>query len=192
MKILDVIQGSPEWELLRRTSVGASDCAAICGIDPYKKPDKLWKQKFTGEKQYISPAMERGKQLEPLARSMFERSYGIKFPPLVGMSDEFDFMIASFDGYNVQWKSLIEIKCPNEKLFDQIILERKIPKSYIYQIQHQLFVCGSEYGYLIPFNGLYFEEIVVERDETIIKEIIAKERHFYECLINGEYIQWVG
>lgn len=190
LKKIDIEQNSPEWNALRRLHVGASDCPSICGVDPYKKPEKLWKQKFTGEKQYVSPAMERGKTLEPFARQMLEKANGVTYKPIVVRDDEFDFMIASLDGYDPVAQVIIEIKCPGDKMFNQIILDRKIPIHYIYQMQHQMRVTGLSKCLLIPFNGVYFEEIEVDRDEAIINELIAKERHFYQSLIYGEYIPY--
>lgn len=187
MKILNVDQNSKEWESLRRTKIGASEAPCICGVDPYKKPEKLFKQKFTGEKQYVSYAMNRGKHLEPIAREMIEKMTGTVYAPLVVQHDEHDWMIASLDGYSEEHKILIEIKCPGEKVFNQIIIEREIPVSYIYQIQHQLEVTGLDQASLVVFNGVYLETRVVERDSAIIKEILEKEAHFYNCLIYGEY-----
>ena len=187
MKIIPIKQNSEEWEAFRRTKIGASDCPAICGVDPYKKPEKLFNQKFTGEKQYETPAMRRGKELEPKARELMSKAMGKCYLPVVGQHEEFDWMIASFDGFDISTKDIIEIKCPSEKTFNEIVLERKIPKQYIYQMQHQMFVAELEECLLIPFNGLYFEEIVIERDEDIIQELFEKERHFYQCMLEGEY-----
>ncbi len=107
--------------------------------------------------------------------------------PLVVQHDEHEWMIASLDGYNESTKKGIEIKCPGDKLFNQIIIERKIPKHYIYQIQHQMAVTVLHTWSLIVFNGVYFEEFHVDRDEDIIQELIAKEQRFYQSLLEGEF-----
>lgn len=190
MIILKIDQDSPEWHELRRLNIGASDAPCICGVDPYKKAEKLFRQKMTGEKQYVSPQMERGKRLEITARRLLEKVNGCKYEPIVVRDEEFDFMIASLDGYDAMKGIGIEIKCPNEKLFNSIVLDHKIPKSYIYQIQHQMRVTGLSKWTLVPFNGLYFEEIEIERDEDIINEIIEKERHFYACMQNMEWREY--
>lgn len=187
MKILDIEQDSPEWHILRRTHLGASDAAAVCGVDPYKKPEKLFKQKMLGEKQWVTPQMERGKKLEIVARDLLEKVNGVKLVPIVVQDTDDEFMIASLDGYDFYNCMGVEIKCPGEKIFHEIIINRNIPKHYIYQMQHQMKVMGLPRWTLVPFNGVYFEEIVVERDEDIIKEIVEKERHFYECMINMEW-----
>lgn len=96
-------------------------------------------------------------------------------------------MIASLDGWDDLNKVGIEIKCPSDKVFNQIILERKIPKHYIYQMQHQMYLMDSDSWLLIPFNGIYFEEIEIDRDEDIIQELLSKEGRFYESLVYGEY-----
>ena len=189
MKIINLEPNTPEWEAFRRLKIGASDCPAICGVDPYTKPEKLWKRKFTGDKQYVSPAMRRGSELEGLARQMLEKSRGCAFPPMVVQHDRYDWMIASLDGYNEGWKCGVEIKCPGEKVFNKIVIERDIPKNYIYQVQHQMCVTDNEEYVLLVFNGVYFEEFSIYRDEGIIEELIAKEERFYESLIRGEYCE---
>lgn len=187
MKILDLKPNTEEWVQFRRLHIGGSEAAAICGVDPYCKPEKLWKRKFTGEKQYVSPAMQRGTQLEPIARKMLGRLDNVCYLPLVVQHDEYEWMIASLDGYDESTQKGIEIKCPGDKLFDKIIIDRDIPKHYIYQIQHQMEVTGLHTWSLIVFNGTYFEEFHVDRDEEIIQELIEKESRFYESLLEGEF-----
>ena len=187
MKIVNLKQGSSEWDAFRRIHIGASEAPAIAGVDPYTKPEKLWHRKFTGEKQYVSPAMRRGTELEPLVRKMLERTDGVCYLPLVVQHDEHEWMIASLDGYDESTKKGIEIKCPGDKLFNQIIIDRDIPKHYIYQIQHQMSVTNLHTWSLIVFNGTYFEEFHVDRDEDIIQELIEKEQRFYQSLLEGEF-----
>lgn len=184
---IKIDQGTAEWDSFRRTHIGASEAPAICGVDPYKKPEKLWKQKFTGEKQSVSPSMLRGKKLEPIARAMLEKANGVIYETPVLQSNVHNWMIASLDGFHEVNKVGIEIKCPGDKVFNQIIIDRDIPKHYIYQIQHQMYVTGFNKWVLVPFNGIYFEECIIYRDESIIEEILRKEKHFYECLLYGEF-----
>lgn len=187
MKIIQIDQNTSEWESFRRTMIGGSDAASVCGVDPYKKPEKLFKQKYAGEKQWVSPAMQRGKDLEPIARERYERLIERKLLPTVGIHNEIDWMMASFDGYDPSTGKIIEIKCPSDKTFDKIVLEGNIPIQYIYQMQHQMMVADANESTLVVFNGSFLVDFSISRDDSICKEILEKESHFYECLIYGEY-----
>jgi putative phage-type endonuclease len=49
----------------RRNSIGGSDVAAVLGLDPRKTALDLWKEKLLGADAIDSPALRRGKFLEP-------------------------------------------------------------------------------------------------------------------------------
>ena len=48
MKILDLIQGSPEWLAHRATHFNASDAPAMMGCSPYKTRAQLLREMHTG------------------------------------------------------------------------------------------------------------------------------------------------
>ena len=186
MRKLTLKQNTPEWEEFRRTHIGASDAATICGINPYKNPYKLWKEKVCGEKGFTTDAMKRGSLLEHQARNVAMDSFGIQLLPTCGLHPSIDYMMASFDGYNEKERCILEIKCPGESVFDNCA-NGKIPPSYIYQVQHQLEVAGFDEGYLF----IYDEECApithkVDRNPDLIAEILEKEKDFWVRMINFE------
>ena len=189
MRLLNLKQNSAEWSQFRETKIGASDCPAICGKDPFKTARALFNQKFYKKNQWESPAMRRGKVLEPIAREMISRMHGICYLPVVALHDTFDWMMASFDGYDQESNTIIEIKCPSDKKFEMITFDGEIPIEYIYQVHHQMIIANTSKALLVPFNGLYYEEIPIYRDDEVVKEIMAKEQHFHECLTRGEYAE---
>lgn len=183
MKILDVEQNTTEWEELRRSKIGASDSPVICDKSPWKTPCQLWEEKIKGDKGNVSPAMMRGTMLEGAARKFFAKRRGIDVFPLVVQSDEYDWMIASLDGLSLDGKILVEIKCPNEETME-LLHDKKVPETYLYQVQHQLFITDLEFGTLFAFDGVNGIEICIPRDQDVIDEILAKEKAFYDCLVN--------
>lgn len=181
MKIIDVTQGSVEWHALRRTHIGASECAAIMGDDPYTTPYQVWRKKVFGDQTEDNYAMERGRELEPVARAAFEEKMGCMFSPLTAISEEYPWMLASFDGVSDDGTACVEIKCPLPKNFYKLMVgdEINIPMNWQWQIQHQLCVSGFEMAFLLIYGGSGSIEIRVPRDEVMIAQLIEKERHFW-------------
>src|SRR6267142_2598086 len=119
MKILELEQNTPEWESFRRTHIGASDSPTICGVNPYKSPYRLWKEKAIGEASIENEAMRQGSLLEPEARQKAEKHFDMKLPPVVIQHSSFDFMMASLDGFNPSTGSLLEIKTVGDTTFEK-------------------------------------------------------------------------
>lgn len=189
MKIIDVSQGSKEWLDMRREKITATDCAAILGKSRYRSPRMVWMSKMSDVKNYVNAAMERGKRLEPIARSYFESKYETGFFPYVVVSEERPWQMASLDGYDEHNHTILEIKCVGESVFRRA-QEGEIAQDYIWQCYHQLAVCEQAERVLLAF---YFQdggvvetiEICISRDEEKIAELNEKEYQFYHHNILG-------
>ena len=186
----NLIQRSANWEKWRMDKIGASDCPIIMGASPWKTPRQLWEEKQgLREESYTSAAMQKGIDLEEEARTAFERHSGLYVVPRVIIHPEIHWMIASLDGMTMEEDQIVEIKIPGRKLLDQVksgksIGETPSGKMHYYQIQHQLACCGLQSAHLWVYNS--DDKVgmlqMVDRDEDVIKEIIKKEREFYDCL----------
>ncbi len=175
-------QRSPEWYELRRTKIGASDCAALLGLNPYKNSHDVWLSKQPDYVQEVNEAMQRGIDLESEALSMFEQETGHLMSPKVIISDHTSFLMASLDGYEIDGKCAVEIKCGGERLHLQSI-HGEIPKYYIAQMQHQMYVteldeifyCSYRPQHLV--NPIYIQ--IIKRDDEFIDTMLKKEEDFY-------------
>src|ERR1700743_3251665 len=117
MKVIELEQGSQEWLSWRKTVITATDCSSIMGNNPWTTAYKCWQRKVgLIEENKSNEAMERGKRLEPEARSQFTQQYGIDMTPVVVESTEYDFLGASLDGISIMGNYLLEIKCGGDKL----------------------------------------------------------------------------
>ncbi len=182
MKIIDLVPNTKEWEEFRRSRIGASDCPTIMGHG-YTTPQKLWEQKISGKKSYSSAAMQRGTDLEPVAREMVNNLHNAFYMPLVVEASN-GWQMASLDGYCPENKRLIEIKCPNEGTFRAFKDSGIIPEYYSWQIQHQLCVTEFDECTLVLFNGTECVEKVIKRDEEMISKLVEKEYQFYQSMLN--------
>ncbi len=167
MKFHDLEQGSPEWHEFRKCHIGASDAVQI-----YKGyGEKLLAQKLSGKKTFTTPAMQRGHDLEPIARNRFNEQRGLGMEPAVVTHDVLEWASASLDGLSADRKSLLEVKCCKDEIHEQTkwgIIE----PDHMFQMQWQLFVTDVDLGYYNHFNGTEEEVVEVKRDEALITELV--------------------
>lgn len=132
-------QGSIEWLNLRKTKITATDSCVIMGASHWKTKIQLYHEKMSPEnKNFTNAAMQRGIDLEPVARDLFFIKTGIQMHPQVVVSD---WAMASLDGICDMGMHILEIKCPGPK-DHAIALEGKVPDHYYPQLQHQMWVCN--------------------------------------------------
>lgn len=186
MKLLALEQNSQEWLEFRRSKIGASDAPIIMGVSPYKSPKQLLNEKRSGVSSTVMRAgIQAGKDLEPYALSLLNADKGLKMEPIVCQSDEYEFMIASYDGYDLEANVACEIKVPN--LADhQLAVNGKVPEKYYPQLQHQMLVSNLKSIIYCSYRDLEIAIVIVERDEAYLKSLIAKEKEFYECMLDEE------
>lgn len=177
------IQGSEAWLQWRGKGMGSSDAPVLMGVSPWKTLYQLW-----GEKSGLievefkeNPAMKRGKELEPVARKMYEDLVGHKYPDGIATDKEYEFMRASFDGINSEQKRIIEIKSPGKK-DHETALSGNVPDKYYPQVQWLLMVAGFKHCDYVSFDGVEIVVVPVEADEKYIAELRAKAISFWNCV----------
>ena len=152
------------------------------------------------EESFISFDMQRGTELEPIAFAKFKELKALDF---IDVQETYFFPFgehagASPDGL-VGKDAILEIKCPRPNKFFKLVKDNQIDKQYISQMQMQMLCTNSKkahfFNYII-FNGIeMWHEIIVERDETIIKlikdrleeAIVIKEKFINELKINKQF-----
>lgn len=175
-------QRSPEWLAWRNERIGSSDAPIIMGISQYKTALELYQEKKgLSPSPFVSGAMKRGAELEPIAMDWYVKHTGLQMFPMVQVHPEYHYLHASMDGVDFTGAYGLEIKCPLEKKQNEID-KNGIPEDYYCQIQHQIFVCGLEKVDLLIFDGMDGKIYPVVRDEAYILKLLDKEIAFYKCL----------
>lgn len=179
-------QGSPEWLEWRKGGIGSSDAPAIMGISPWKTAFQLWRETLgLANKPEFNSAMERGLELEPLAREIAEMISDVNFKPCLRVHKVFPWMRASLDGLSEDGKIAIEIKCTSQKNHE-LAKNGQIPEYYYPQLQHQICVCDLEGIRYFSFDGTSGVFVDIKRDDSYINSLIKRESEFWECLQNLE------
>ena len=159
MKLVNFIQGSPEWKRWRWGGLGGSDVAAVMGLSPYLTRAELLAEKAVFSERESSFAMRRGTRLEPDARNLYASTRRCHAVPQCVEHEEASWIRASLDGLcrpidsaagEHQWA--IEIKAPCWQDHDRA-LAGLLPVHYIPQCQYQLFVTGLPCVDYVSFNN---------------------------------------
>lgn len=179
MKIYDKLeQGTQEWLDLRLGKLTASKAQAIGsngkGLETlvYEKVAEL----MTGKTKdsYTNPDMERGNELEEMARNAYELETGILVRQ-VGFVELNKYVGCSPDGL-IEEDGLQEIKCPNDVTFVKFLHSQKIDTGYDWQMQMQMLVTNRKWVDYVLFNPNFKKSVIitkVARNEAKIKKLEA-------------------
>ena len=122
MKILSLVQGTPEWERHRATRWNASDAPAMLGVSAHMTRRELLDAIATGLPREFSDYVEKriiepGHRNEALARELAEKIIGDDLYPVIGVpDDEGSKLSASFDGLTLDESTAWEHKRLNQEL----------------------------------------------------------------------------
>ncbi|MDO8941060.1 MAG: YqaJ viral recombinase family protein [Methylicorpusculum sp.] len=189
MNIVDLAQRTPPWHQWRNTGVSASEAIVVLGKCPLKTVYRLYTDKkglTLPDNLDANPFVQRGLRLEATARRSFERRHDILLLPVCAEADAYPFLRASFDGLNDEGIP-VELKVPMAVNFydaQQHGVHSKIYQRYYFQVQQQIAVADTECGYLSLYLDAHVPplDFLIQRDERVIQELIAKARTFVEGL----------
>ncbi len=190
--IRDIVQGSPEWMALRVGKIGGSRVADLLtegrggaeSLTKRKYKNELIRERLTGRKldTYKTPAMQRGIDLEPMARAWYEVHYNTFVDQVaIVLHPTVEGGQCSPDGIVEATNSLIEIKIPNpENHLDNILTEGKQLEQYYDQVMWQL-ACMPEKEFcdLVSFDPEMPDHLrvyvkLIYRDDEYIKNMEDK------------------
>jgi len=187
MKIHPCLQKSPEWYKLREQyPLTASNAQAIGNGGQGLKTlcHKVLSEKYSrnDKEKYTNEDLERGNELEPLARELYELRTSNKVKKVGFVTDDEISKVggASPDGDVENSDGLIEIKAfADQKHFDLICELHEngsfeVETKYYWQMQQQMLFTGKKWVDYCLFNPNYPESLLIQRvmrDEEKIKAI---------------------
>lgn len=165
------------------TGIGASDAPAVMDSSPFMTSEELWARKTERMlPQKSTPQMRRGKDLEAVARKVYEEMTGIPMPAAFIQNEKYPFAIASPDGLSIRSERVLEIKCPGET-DHKVALSGKIPRKYLWQCVHLCLVTGMERCDYFSFDGKNGVIVEFKRDPKLEAELIEAEKIFWGCVL---------
>lgn len=191
-----VEQGSEQWHQYRLGKVTGSRIAELMATNKSGEAAsrknymmELLCQRLTGKREdkFVTDAMRRGTELEPIARGCYEAESGI-------MVVEAEFIFhptieafgASPDGFICD-DGLLEIKCPNTAQHVDFLTNKKPDGKYIWQMMAQLSCTGRDWCDFVSFDDrmperLQFDKVRIYRDDDKIKKMEIEVIRFLDEL----------
>lgn len=154
---IDVEQGTPEWFQARAGRLTGSEASTIlakgrkAGEESVGRRDyrmRLALERFTGnslEDEFDVSWVNRGKEIEPLARNALEAKRGYLIDRVGFIACQSAMAGCSLDGHVDGYQGIIELKCPKSATHMRYLRERVMPKDYMPQVLHNLMVSDAQW-----------------------------------------------
>lgn len=182
-----------QWHAIRKTGIGGSDIAAICGLNPYTSPLEIWLKK-TGQTvppridDVLDEAAEHGHELEPFVASRFAKKTGLPIysnPGTLRMPD-IPWALVNLDRTTEEngLPGVVELKTRSSYALNDWLDEPPIDVQV--QTQWQMLVTGWSFGYTAALIG--GQRTIVhrlERDEQLIDNLLAIAAEFWGQVETG-------
>lgn len=170
MQIISVQQKTPEWFALRlKYPLTASEARAIgnqgAGLETLIWEKLAEKYSLADKEKYTNKDLERGVELEPLARDIYELQTGNKVEEVGFVINEEISKVggASPDGF-VNDDGLLEIKCfEDKKHFQMIVNGLEIETQYQWQMQMQMLFTGRKWCDFVVYNPNFKQSLLIKR-----------------------------
>jgi putative phage-type endonuclease len=166
-------------------SIGGSEAAAACGIDPYRSRVMLWAEK-TGriERDDSEPALW-GRLLEPVVYGELERrGFNVMPAPADGFrDDERPWLVGHPDGFAELDgdPALLEVKTAGAWAGRSWDEDAGAPLAYLVQLHHYFELTGYDLALLaVLIGGQRLETRVVHRDDAVIHTMLELEEAFLD------------
>lgn len=171
-----------DWLRSRKQGIGGSDIAAICGLSPFKSPLSVYFDKVSDAVEVVdNERMRIGRDLEDYVARRFEEETGkkVRRNNYILQHDDYPFLLANIDREIVGENAILECKTTNS--FAKKSWEDGIPDYYALQVHHYISVMDLDRAYLAVLIGNEcFRYYTIERDEEIIKNLIAISEDFWK------------
>ena len=180
------------WLDVRRQGIGSSDAAAAVGLNPYQSQLELWMHK-TG-KGNLLPAVDPndetspmywGTLLEPIVAAHYTKRTGnrVRRVNAVLGHPQIPWMLANIDREVVGVPDVQILECKTAGINGAKLWKEGVPEYIQLQVMHQLAVTGKQAADVaVLICGQELQVHRIERDETMIAQLIALEAQFWELV----------
>lgn len=191
MRIINCVQGEPEWFAARCGVVSASRFAAVMAtIKTGEAAERrnyrtdLVVERLTGKplETFTTKAMQQGIEREPLARLAYEARTGNLVEEVGFCRHDVLLAGASPDGL-IDEDGGLEIKCPERSAHLRYLQQDMEPPEYTWQIQGGMWITGRVWWDFVSFNPDFPEHLQlivrrIKRNEEAINKLAAEITKF--------------
>lgn len=196
MKYHNFEQGTPEWFEMRKLKMTASHAQAIGnqgkGLETYVYELLADFYSQAEKEHYSNKDTERGVELEPLAREVYELENNVIVNQVGFIEVEGEYTGCSPDGL-INEDGGLEIKCVNDVSHYKMIVngEKEIDTKYLWQVQMNLLITERKWWDLCFYNPNFKKSLIkyrIQRDEEKIIAIREGLQKGKELIINQQKI----
>lgn len=181
-----------DWLEKRKTTIGASDIAAIVGLSPWGTPFTVWAEKIGGAEREPTEQMEWGSKLEGLILDEFEERKGLHVfhRQTLWRHRDYEWATATTDGLVFESAyiddndhAIAVVEAKSEGMFGKW---DEVPDHYQIQVQWQMAVTGLPNAFFAVLHGRRFETYEVEADPGVQNMLIERGHEFRVAHMLGE------
>lgn len=161
----DIVQGSEEWKKKRSLKLTASNAQAIASNGKGLQSlvlSLLTEHYSSNTEKYTNAEMERGHELEPIARSIYELETE-QTVEQVGFIEIDEYVGMSPDG--LVKNGGVEIKCLNDENHMKAMLFGEVDKKYLWQCQMSMMLSERKWWDLVLYNHNFERNLLIFRQE---------------------------
>lgn len=193
MRVLDVIQGSPEWFEARAGKVTGSKVDDVMAkgkgggesATRSKYLSQIVAEILTGrpyEGGFKSSSMDRGTLVEPLARAAYEARFAVIETVGFVLHPTNDRVGASPDGL-VGADGMVEFKCPDTHTHLGYLRAKEVPAAYKKQMTLEMIVAERAWVDFVSFDDRLGEDLALfrvryHRDPLLVATMESEIRAF--------------
>ena len=165
----------------RQFTIGGSDAASACGVDPFRSRVMLWAEKTGRYERDTSEAMRWGTLLEPVIFAELERQ---GFDVMPAPADGFvmaghEWLTGHPDGFVMLdgYRGVLEVKTAGQWSGHDWHSDAGAPLAYLVQVHHYMTVTGTDRALLACLvGGQRLELRTVYADESVIQAMLDREQ----------------
>lgn len=179
-----------EWLDVRLSGIGSSDAAAAIGLNPYKSALALWLEKTGRDQLMPKPDFEDdslptywGNILEPIVAAHYTKRTGRKVRRInaVLQHPNEPWMLANIDREVIGSDEVQILECKTAGIQGSRLWRDGVPEYVQIQVMHQLAVTGKPAADVaVLLGGQELQVFRIERNETMIAQLIELERRFWQ------------
>ena len=141
-------------------------------------------ERITGQSQegdFYGKDMARGELLEPDARRLYEARYGLEVATCGFLAHPSLLAGCSPDGVVGNYVGITEFKCPLPAIHLDYLRSREVPRDYLYQCQHNLWLTGAAWCDFVsycrdfpPAQRLYVTRVTLDEKQDRAYELLVR------------------
>jgi putative phage-type endonuclease len=167
----------------RRTTIGGSEAASACGVDPFRSRIMLWAEKTGRIERPATEPMMWGTILEPVIFKFLEATgWNVMPAPAEEWThDGWRWLVGHPDGFVELGgvRGVLEVKTAGPWSGHDWHSDAGAPLPYLVQMHHYLALTGLEVGLLACLvGGQRLELRTVECDEHVLEAMLEREQNF--------------